>query len=427
MVQNRFLPMRVVLATVGSRGDIQPMLALAQALAARGHAPLVAAPPNFASWVQGLGLDFVPLGVDIQEYLAQRRSAFTGDPLRMLRTTREYFVEQVPGQMAQLEPVCRGADVLVFAGLALAAPSIAERLRLPVLGVLFTTCVLPAGAHPPPIVPWHGLPRWINRLLWGLDHLLANALARSTLSAARAGIGLGPVSDLRKHLFDACRFVLAVDETLFPSDPDWQERFPYANYLYFDDPAPLDPGLEAWLGEGEPPLFLGFGSMSGEAAERAGHVAIEALAGSGRRCLVSAGWAGLGARDLPPGWRAVRDAPHALLFPRCAAIVHHGGSGTLASALRAGVPQVILPLILDQFHHAHRLHLAGIAPRPVPMERITAMQLRAAIEAALALPESPRREAAERLRSSDGRGEIARRIEQLAAADLAPRNDASPS
>jgi UDP:flavonoid glycosyltransferase YjiC (YdhE family) len=143
---------------------------------------------------------------------------------------------------------------------------------------------------------------------------------------------------------------------------------------------------------------------------------VEAVSATGRRCIVGAGWAGLGAGALPPDWRVVRDAPHALLFPRTAAVVHHGGSGTTAQALRAGVPQVLLPLILDQFHHAHRLHLAGIAPRPVPMESITSVELAGAIRTALELPAGPRQAAAARLRASDGRGEIVRRVEAMVVA-----------
>ena len=163
-------------------------------------------------------------------------------------------------------------------------------------------------------------------------------------------------------------------------------------------------------------MFVGFGSMSGAGTDRVERMIVEAVSATGRRCIVGAGWVGLGASALPPGWRVVRDAPHALLFPRTAVVVHHGGSGTTASALRAGVPQVLLPLILDQFHHAHRLPLAGIAPRPVPMEKITATELAGAIQAALELPEGPRQGAAARLRASDGRGDIVQCIESMVAA-----------
>jgi UDP:flavonoid glycosyltransferase YjiC (YdhE family) len=141
---------------------------------------------------------------------------------------------------------------------------------------------------------------------------------------------------------------------------------------------------------------------------------VQAVSATGRRCIVGAGWAGLGGGALPGGWRVVREAPHHKLFPRMAAVIHHGGSGTTATALRAGVPQVILPLILDQYHHAHRLHAAGLTPRPIAMEKITPGELTQSILSALALPAEKRLAAARRLRLSDARGDIVRRVEALA-------------
>lgn len=409
-------PLRVVLATVGSRGDVQPMLALAQTFVARGHNPVIAAPPDFETWVRNLGFDFAPLGRDMQVLLAESSGMMTGNPVKMVKEMSRHLCEGLPLQAQQLKPACDKADAIVFGGLAFAAPSVAEHLRLPVLGVLYTTCLLPSSQHPPASIPWHGLPGWMNDLLWRANHLLGDKLFRGTLNTTRAGLGLPPIDHLRRHLFEDQSLVVAADEVLFPPDPLWQGRYPYANFIFFDDPAPLDPELDAWLADGEPPLFVGFGSMSGAGTNRVESMIIEAVTATGRRCIVGAGWAGLGAGALPSGWRVVRDAPHALLFPRTAVVVHHGGSGTTAQALRAGVPQVLLPLILDQFHHAHRLHLAGIAPRPVPMEKITSAELAAAIKAALELPQGPRKAAAARLRASDGRGDIVRRIEAMVAA-----------
>lgn len=408
--------LRVVLATVGSRGDVQPMLALANGFVARGHVPLIAAPPNFETWVTSLGFAFAPLGLDMQVFLAENRGLMTGKPIRMLREMSRYFHEQIPSQAQQLGPTCNEADVIVYGGLAFAAPTIADHLRLPVLGVLYTTCMLPSSQHPPVNIPWHGLPNWMNDLLWRSNRLIGDALGLKTLNTMRARFDLPPVDSLRSHMFEDHSLVIAADETLFPPDPLWAGRYPYANFIYFDDPAPLDPELDAWLSDGEPPVYIGFGSMSGEGTDRVAGMIVEAVSATGRRCLVGAGWAGLGAGSLPPGWRVVREAPHALLFPRTAVVVHHGGSGTTAQALRAGVPQVLLPLILDQFHHAHRLHLAGIAPRPVPMEKITAAELAGAIRAALGLPAGSRQAAAARLRASDGIGEIVRRVESMVTA-----------
>lgn len=408
--------LRVVLAAVGSRGDVQPMLALAKAFIERGHVPLIAAPPNFEAWVRSMGLEFAPLGVDMQIFLAENRDIMTGKPLKMLKEMGRYFNEQIPLQARQLEAACDKADVIVYGGLAFAAPTIADHLNLPVLGVLYTSCILPSSQHPPMSIPWHGLPDWMNDLLWRANGLVGDALALKTLNTMRASFDLPPVAHIRQHVFDDHPIVIAADEALFPADSRWKGRYPYANFIFFDDPTPLDAELDRWLAEGEPPVFVGFGSMSGAGTNRVETLIIEAIAASGRRCIVGAGWGGLGANALPSDWRIVREVPHALLFPRTAVAVHHGGSGTTAQALRAGVPQVLLPLILDQFHHAHRLHIAGIAPKPVPMEKVTATQLAGAIRAALELPSAPRQAAAERLRASDGRGDIVRRIEAMVPA-----------
>jgi UDP:flavonoid glycosyltransferase YjiC (YdhE family) len=408
--------MRVVLATVGSRGDVQPMVALAQAFAARGHEPIVAAPPNFGAWVRGLGFDFAPVGVDIQVFLAEHSDVLTGNPVKMYKESSRYFNDQMPLQAKQLEPVCADADAILCGGLAVVAPAVADHLRLPALGILYTSCMLPSSQHPPISIPWHGLPNWMNDLLWRANHLVSNSLALDTLNAVRASLGQPPVEHLRRYLFEDHPLVIAADRILFPPDPLWQERYPYSGFIFFDDPSPLDPELDAWLADGEPPVFVGFGSMSGKGTDRVQGMIVEAVSAIGRRCIVGAGWAGLGAGRLPPGWRVVRDAPHALLFPRTAVVVHHGGSGTTAQALRAGVPQVLLPLILDQFHHAHRLHLAGIAPRPVPMEKITAAELAKAIQSAMAMAAGAREAAAARLRASDARGDIVRRVEAMVSA-----------
>ena len=408
--------LRVVLAAIGSRGDVQPMLALAQTLVARGHRPVIASPPNFEGWVRHLGFDFAPLGVDVQAFLSQNEGLMTGNPVKLVKEMNRAFKEQMPSGAEQLDTASKGADIIVWGGLALIAPSVAEHLKLPVLGVVYTTCLLPSSQHPPTAIPWHGLPHWMNDLLWRANRLLGNRLLLDSLNSVRAGFGLAAVKGVRNHVFEDHPLMIAADEILFPPDPLWQGRYPYANFIFFDDPAPLDPELDKWLSEGEPPVFVGFGSMSGAGTNRVESMVAEAVSATGRRCIVGAGWAGMGEGALPKGWRVVRDAPHALLFPRTAVVVHHGGSGTTAQALRAGVPQVLLPLILDQFHHAHRLHLAGIAPRPVPMEKVTATELARAIEAALELPKAPRAKAAQRLRTSDGRGEIARHIEVMAGA-----------
>ena len=407
--------LRVVLATIGSRGDVQPMLALAQTLRQRGHMPVVAAPPNFQAWIEGLGFEFAPLGQDMQVFIAEHPEMMTGNPLRMGRGFLRFFKEQLAAQAAELRAACQSADAMVYAGLAFfSGASVAEALRLPAVCLQFTNCLLPSRLHPPAMLPVHGLPQWLNRLAWSLERHMGNSAMRGTLNAMRAGLGLPPVGNIWRHLIDEVKVVIAADASLLPPDPDWRGRYAYDNFVFFDDPMPLDPELDAWLRDGEPPVFLGFGSMSGAATDRMEALMTQAIAATGRRCLVGAGWSGLGTGALPAGWRVVRDAPHALLFPRTAVVVHHGGSGTTAQALRAGVPQVVLPLLLDQFHHAHRLYVSGLAPRPVPLEKVSAAQLADSIRAALALPAAAREAFRNRLQGSDARLNVVQRVELLA-------------
>ena len=359
-----------------------------------------------------MGFDFAPVGLHMQQFLAANPAVLTGNVRRATPLLKRYFAEALPPQMQELLAICRDADALVWAGLAITAPSVAERLGIPALGVLYSTCMVPSGLHPPPTVRWHGLAAWINHTLWWLHDRLAANMLGLPLNQARRQAGLAEVN-LRDHLLRGCDYAIATDETLFPGDPAWPTNLQRAQYLFLNDPSAMDPELDAWLRNDEPPVYIGFGSMGGPGTQRMETLLLRAMEDSGRRCLIASGWAGPGMQTLPPSWRRVAAAPHALLFPRLAAVVHHGGSGTTAQALRAGVPQVLLPLILDQYHHAHRLHLAGLTPAPVSMEHISAKQLKQSIEAAIAWPLAPRQAAAMRLQQSDGATLVAKQIETL--------------
>jgi UDP:flavonoid glycosyltransferase YjiC (YdhE family) len=404
--------LRILLAAIGSRGDIQPMIALGQAASARGHRPVVAAPVNFGPWVQSCGLEYREFGVDMQKFLADNPRIASGGPLKTALELRRYGKEHLPEQVQQLRAATAGADLMLWAGTALMAPSVAEWAKVPALGVAYSTFFFESESHPPPLfASWAGIPRWLNRLLWNINRPLSEAAYRSGLQPARDELGLPEVS-MHEHIRGG-RWVVAADAGVLPDDPRWNGRYARANFIHYDDPRPLDPELAQWLDAGEPPVFAGFGSMNGPGPRRAAQAFIDAFAASGRRCLIGAGWAGLGGGALPDGWRVVGDVPHARLFPRVAAVVHHGGSGTMAAALRAGAPQVLLPLLMDQFVHRRRLHELGLAPLAVPMKKVSARHMAEAVDLALRLPAEPRREVAHRLQASDACGSILAMAESL--------------
>lgn len=406
--------MKITLVTVGTRGDVQPMLALGKTLQQRGHTVKIAAPPNFAEWITDHGFAFAPVGADKKQYLQNNPDALSASPIASYRFGKHFFGSQLPLHVRDIEAACEGTDAIVWAGLAIAATIVAERMKLPILNVFYSSCLLPSGQHPPPSSPRHGLPSWVNRLLWSANGFFANLVVGGLFNDARAKVGLPPVKF--SDLMPKGDHVIAADPLLFPHDPQWGANVRRGAFIFYDDPRPLDPALEAWLDDGEPPVFIGFGSMSGPGTQRIEKILHEALSATGRRCLIGSGWAGLGKRNLPAHWRAVDDVSHQRLFPRMAAVVHHGGSGTTANVLRAGVPQVVLPLILDQHHHAHCLWQAGLTARPVAMEDITAPQLADAIQAAMAVPPQARQEIARRLQQSNGAGDVATALEVLVAA-----------
>jgi len=390
------------------------MFALARALERRGHDAHVAASPNFAGWAASLGIPFTPIGGDTQKWLAENPECLTGNPLQMLQGMRRFFGGELSAQFDGLREAAQASSAMVCAGLAFSAPSVAERLGIPVLAVAYSPCVIPGRDHPPAMVPWQNLPRGINSLLWSMTHRFGERTFGAPINAGRARLGLAPAK-MFDHLCRDMPWLVAADRAILPPSSEWADRVPYANFLFFDDDLWLDPDLSDWLAADAPPVFIGFGSMSGDATARIGDLLQKAFSGSGHRVLLGSGWAGLGAGRLPKGWRVVGDVPHARLFERVAAVVHHGGSGTMATALRAGVPQVLLPLILDQYHHAAALHRAGIAPLAGSLEKISAHGLRRAVDAALAMDPRPRKEVALRLANANGADLIVDQLENIAS------------
>jgi UDP:flavonoid glycosyltransferase YjiC (YdhE family) len=386
------------------------MLALAQALRARGHEAAIACPATFGDWVRSYGVEHHALGEDLQALIA----AGPGAPGQSLGAMTKYFTEQMAIQGPRLLALSAGADAIVGTGMAWMAPSVGEKLGIFAIELLPSTSALASADRPPTLIPFFGLPRWLNRVLWWLSDQGQDRLMGAALNGARASIGLPAIRSFSEHLFVDTPCVIAADEGILASDPSWNGRYPYSGFLFLDDPSPLDPELNAWIERGEPPIYVGFGSMAGASPERVGQLLSQAL--EGKRCLVSGATAKLfDGRAPSDSFMAVGSAPHQHLFPKMAVVVHHGGAGTMASALRAGVPQVVLPMLLDQFLHAHVLAELGLAPKTTTMAKVTASSLRNAIDEALAWPAAPRQSVAQRLQASSAGAVIVSMLERARA------------
>jgi vancomycin aglycone glucosyltransferase len=407
--------MRILLAPHGTRGDVQPIVALAVGLRAHGHVVSLAVPANFVAWVRGYGFDTASDGVDVEALL---RSA--GADLQSLSWQMRYLSRITP---LLFEPVVRaseGCELIVGAGLQFAAASVAQWRGVPYAHAVFCACATPSSAAPPPNVHNQTLPRWINRLLWKAGGPIADLALRGHINRGRATLGLeaidNPISQILKG-----RVILAADRDLGPVPDDAPESTMSTDAWVLDEPATLDPRVEAFLRQASAPIYIGFGSMvSPRVPELVTH-AVAAVRAIDRRAVIAGGWASLDrhiteADDV----LTVNNVAHSLIFPRVAAAVHHGGAGTTTAAARAGVPQVLLPHILDQYYWAHRVEVLGLGPRALPIERVTADELCDRIS--LAVSDPLIRERANRLAPAvAARNGVASAVEQLEALRLTDR------
>lgn len=371
--------MRIVLAAEGTRGDVHPLIALGAALRAEGHEALLCSPPDFADAARAAGVEHRAVGVPVREYLTRRAHALHGSALGVLREMERQGHTILEGQFAALPDAVRGADLVVAGGVQVAARTAAELAGADYRYVAYCPAILPSAEHPPAFLPLGGRSRRRNRALWSLVRLGLHATVRRSLNGYRRALGLPPVGDLLSNLIGE-RPVLAADRALAPGPADLDRPLEQVPCLHpFDDDAPLPAKLEAFLASGPPPVYLGFGSMTDPDPQRTTARLVEAVTATGHRALLGEGWAGLGAGPLPEGVLAIGAVSHASLFPRCAAVVHHGGAGTTTTAARAGVPQILLPHLLDQFYWAERVTALGIGVAGGWRRRLKASALAAAI------------------------------------------------
>jgi vancomycin aglycone glucosyltransferase len=373
--------MRVLLSTIGSRGDVQPLVALALALTALGQEVRLCVPPDFQAWIAGLGLAVTPIGPELRGMMAAKPAGPAASPMTP-EQRRELAEASVTAQFQTVAAAAEGCDCIVAAtALQIAARSVAEVRGIPYVFAAYCPNVLPSPLHaPPPLPPMPGQPAAPpadNREAWDRDGARFTALFGGALNAHRAALGLPPVADVRGHVFTE-RPWLAADPTLAP----WPDR---ANDIFqpgawlLRDARPLSGEIEAFLAAGAPPVYFGFGSM--RAAPDLGRVMIEAARALGRRAIVSRGWADLGA-DGQPDCLAVGEVNQQALFPRVAAVVHHGGAGTTTAAALGGTAQVVVPQLYDQHYFAQRVHDLGIGVAHAAGAPSTA-SLASALDAAL--------------------------------------------
>jgi vancomycin aglycone glucosyltransferase len=383
--------MRVILSTYGSRGDVEPLAALAVKLKEFGTDAVVCAPPDddFAELLERVDVPFVPAGQAVKAMIAEV-TAKQGDnvgrrlPLEELQLrARRIVATQYDAVLSAAGP----GDVVVGTGLmpaACGARSAADQLGIRWVSVRFQPTTLPSPHHRPYPYPGRPLPEEVtdNAALWEYDRETMKVVFGGLFNEHRVSVGLPPVEDVRDYVFTATPW-LATDPVLAPWPQPSEIDVVQTGAWILPDRRPLPEALVQFLDAGEPPVYVGFGSMGlQQNLTEAGGMAIEAARQHGRRVVVAAGWAGLGLLDDGADTFAVGEINQQALFARCAAVIHHGGAGTTTTATRAGAPQVIVPQVVDQPYFAQRVAELGLGvghDGPIP----TVESLSAALKAVL--------------------------------------------
>lgn len=406
--------MRITVLAVGSRGDVQPYVALALGLQQAGHAVRLASHEGFRKLAEARGLAFAPVGANPKALLegeaGQAWLTSGRNPLAFARAMYRLLEPEMERLVADCWAVCQGADAVVYSPLGLPAYHIAEKLGMPSVAAALQP-LTPTRAFPSVLMatgrPLGGTLNLLTHLLG--EQLLWQPYRRWVNRWRQETLGLPPVPLLGPaHGFSRKRHLVlyGFSPVVVPKPEDWGDRIHVTGYWFLNRPEGWQPprDLADFLAAGPPPISIGFGSMAVRDAARTTEMALEALKRVGLRGVLLTGWGGLEERQRSDQVFFVREVPHDWLFPRVAAVVHHGGAGTTAAALRAGVPAVIIPFFGDQPFWGHRVADLGAGPPPIIRRQLTVERLTTALRVVVSDEAIKRRAAAlgERIRGEDG-------------------------
>ena len=349
--------MRFCLVTYGSRGDVQPFIALALGLKANGHAVTLAAPGNFSELIESFGIDCYPLHGDSEALVNSPeclRVIQSGSNIGFVRMALKETHNMRGPLLADIYEACINADGIIAANTCVFyAAAIAERLKIKWMIIQLNPPMVPTKAFPMLMADFPDISR-LNSYSYSMVNYILYLLQKKDNAEFRQRMGLRPLkgSLFRKIILDKIPMIQAFSEELIARPDDWPEQVSVSGFLTLPEAnnavnATLPGNLSAWLDEGEPPLYIGFGSIPfPNPAMLAG--VIEDLLGSGSRVLFCKGWSTLPDLPLHKNLLVIEQANHIKLMLKCRAAVIHGGIGTVAGALKAGIPLIVASIFVDQ-------------------------------------------------------------------------------
>jgi len=408
--------MRILVTSVGSDGDVVPYLSLARGLCDAGHDAFVYLPDFYEAKARAAGVPFRtgrPPWDDAKVQALMCEILATRDPLRHIALVFERMAPDAAAAIPDLLEAARDADLLVTHLVSFAGVCVAEKLGKPFLmGHLSPGTVRARRA-----TPWGSdLGGPLNAAAWWLAARVARRTIDPCLNDIRRAAGLPPGRDLLLGGAHSPRLnLMAYSTHVVAPDPAWPAHYRQTGY-WFPVASQWTPPAElrAFVEDGAPPIVVTFGSMHGLDARALTDTVVAAVRSTGRRAVLQAGWGGLGSTALPDTIRRVEGfVDHAWLFARAACVVHHGGAGTTAATLRAGVVPIICWVLGDQPGWGRVVRRLGVGPAPLAIRGLSARRLGATLRQVLGdeAMQARARALGARIRAEDGVGAAVRAIE----------------
>ena len=412
--------MNIAIIALGSRGDVQPYIALGQGLKQAGHAVRLVTHQNFEILVRSHGLEFWTMRGNVQDVVESpemrellEKGNFIAITMRTAKEAERAAVQWAEDGLA----ACQGMDLLIAGiGSLFISLALAEKLNLPVLQT-YLVPFTPTKNFPSALLPQSlKLGGAFNRLSHQLTKQMLWQGSRSSDTLARQQVlGLPPASFFGP--FDSVHLkglpaLYAFSPSVIPAPTDWSADSLITGFWFLDSANDWTPpsDLLKFLESGPTPLYIGFGSMTTRKPEETTNLVIQALKETNQHAILLSGWGGLHKQDLPDSIFMSDSIPHAWLFSHVAAVVHHGGAGTTAAGLRAGIPSIAIPFFADQPYWGQRIAVLGVGPTPIPRKQLTAERLAHAIQIAVT-DQAMRQRASElgkKIQAEDG---VARAVE----------------
>ncbi|WP_432799421.1 glycosyltransferase [Poriferisphaera sp. WC338] len=423
--------MNIFILTIGTRGDVQPFIALALELKSAGHHPTICTCESFRSMIEMHGIAYGFINDDFMQLInseAGREVMEDATNLyQMFKVFRKMGKIAKPLQKAAIADSWRSMqeakpDLVVAHPKAFYASHFAEKLMVPVVMAMLQPMYVPTKDFPMILFPESQWLRPFNRLTHKIVTTVTSLATAKYVNTWRVKNQMPPISRRADLLHTTSGRPIPVlhafSKHLVPKPADWPRHAHVIGFWFLDQATSFQPSeeLAQFLESGPPPVYIGFGSMSGRNPKRLTQIAVDAVLQTHQRGIIATGWGGLDPKELPRSMMKIDHAPHDWLFQRVAAVVHHGGAGSTAAGLRAGKPTVICPFFADQPFWGRRVSDYGAGPQPIPQKKLTSNNLAAAIHQAVTDPKI--REAAEligqKIQVEDGLSNAARLIEKYA-------------